>query len=69
MLEMCDSFSVDPLEKFCIVDSFFSTPEKTLKYEILPANASEIVTTRRLLQSMNGYRASDSSRNGDAQAA
>src|ERR1700694_903308 len=43
MMEMCDSFSVDPREKFCTVDSFFSTPEKTLKYEILPAKASEIV--------------------------
>jgi hypothetical protein len=31
MMEMCESFSVDPREKFCTVDSFFSTPEKTLK--------------------------------------
>ena len=30
-MERCDSFSTDPREKFCTVDSFFSTPEKTLK--------------------------------------
>src|SRR5580698_10049409 len=43
MIEICDSFSADPREKFCAVTSFFSTPEKTLKYEILPENASDTV--------------------------
>ena len=32
-----------PRLKFCSVASFFSTPEKTLKYEIRPANASDTV--------------------------
>ena len=43
MIERCDNFSTDPREKFCTVASFFSTPEKTLKYEIRPANASDFV--------------------------
>src|ERR1700680_4525338 len=43
MMEICASFSCPPRLKFCTVASFFSTPENTLKYEILPANASETV--------------------------